>query len=182
MTLTTISLNTGPNYISFPATSTDNFGTILSGISNIIETRDNIRLFYKYDPILLRDWTVVSDFEFIEQGRGYYISVTSPGNITYEGAEYTITFDQLRSRLLKGWNLVGTGSNTLSIPNWCRTIDPVTTLPIIQLEPTRSYWVDYDDCIQPIINPFIVILSISLAVSITSLWLSLRRSKTDRYK
>jgi len=43
-----ISLNEGDNFISFPANSADNFGTILTG-SGI---KDNILKFVKYHPIL----------------------------------------------------------------------------------------------------------------------------------
>jgi len=174
MTVITIHLNAGPNYISFPAVSTENFSMILAGISGMIEVRDGVRLFYKYDPILSPYWISVSDFELIEKGRGYYISVITPGDIVYNGVEYTFTFDQLRSRLLREWNLVGAGSNILSIPNWCKIVDPITGFPVTQIEPTKSYWIEYYDCLQPIIEPYLFISIISLGISIISLFISLR--------
>lgn len=178
MTSITIPLKIGPNYISFPATSTENFGNILAGIKDIIEIVNDTRLFYRYDPILPPYWLPVDDIDFIEQGRGYYISVTSPGELTYEGVEYYLTIEQLRSRILRGWNLVGTGSNALSMTKWCKVIDPTTGFPIAQLEPTKSYWVDYYDCVEPVTEPILLIASAGLLVSIISLYAASRRTRT----
>lgn len=168
MTQITIPLNTGPNYISFPAISTDNFGTIFI-ISNI---KQDILSFYKYDPIISPYWTPVSDFEYIEKGRGYVIDISSSGTISYEGTEYTITLDELRSKLLRGWNLIGPGSNILSIPDWCKIRDSAG-FPTTQLEPTKSYWVDYYECIVPTTEPYLFISIIGLSVALISLFISL---------
>lgn len=144
--MTTISLIAGRNYISFPATFSENFGTIFttSGI------KSNIIKFFTYDSIL--GYTDVSDFEYIDKGRGYILDIDVPGDIIYAGIEYTMTFDELRSHLLPaGWNLVGAGSNIITPLSWCRILDPHYNV-VTQLEPTKAYWINYDDCLQPTFN------------------------------
>lgn len=167
-----ISLITGRNYISFPATSTDNFGTIfiVSGI------KDNIILFQTYDTIL-GNFTLISDFEYIEPGRGYIIDVISPGTITYDGIEYTLSFDQFKSRLIEGWNLVGTGSNSIYIPGWCKILDPITNFPVTKIDSTRSYWVNYFNCLEPKTETVILISAIGLGIALLSLYISLKGVK-----
>lgn len=172
MTNIEIPLNKGYNYISFPAISADDFGTIFtnSGISGIIE------YFRKYDPASSQ-WIDVNDIEFIEEARGYLLSVTSTGTITYEGIEYSITFDQFKLHVLNGWNFLGTGSNILIPKNWCKIIDPKTSLPVAQIEPTHAYWVDSDECKEPIFNTQLFLSLLSLGVITTSLFMAYRHYK-----
>jgi len=147
MTQIEIPLTLGDNFISFRATSTSSINEILtsSGI------KGNISKFIKWDSIQQKEVQVAIDgTEYIDEGRGYYIYITAPGTIVYEGTEYSVTFDQFRSRIVQGWNLLGTGKDVIVPQTWCRTIDPITSLPIITLQPNHSYWVYYDDCIQPI--------------------------------
>lgn len=166
-----MSLITGRNYISFPATSTDNFGTIfiVSGI------KDNIILFQTYDTIL-GNFTLISDFEYIEPGRGYIIDVISPGTITYDGIEYTFSFDQFKSRLVEGWNLVGT-PNPMYIPGWCKILDPITNFPVSKIEPKKSYWANYFNCLEPKTEPILLISAIGLGIALISLYISLKGAK-----
>lgn len=154
MTLITIQLVQGQNYISFPASSTYNFRTIFtnSGVMNDIGTDAfQNKMFYRYDPILNNYIIIDLDTGYIEQGRGYYLYVTSatPGVITYDGIEYTLTFDQFKSRIIKGWNILGVGKDAIVPQTWCKILDPITMTPVTILEPKRSYLVNYDECIQP---------------------------------
>lgn len=147
MSQNTILLNIGDNFISFPATSISTINEILtsSGI------KGNISKFIKWDSIQQKEVPVAIDgTEYIEEGRGYYLYTTSPGTIIYDGIEYSMTFDQFRSRIVQGWNLLGTGSNTAIPSAWCKITDPITLLPVTILQPNYSYWVHYDECIQPI--------------------------------
>jgi len=140
-----ISLDEGDNFISFPANSADNFGTILAG-SGI---KNNILKFIKYHPILGE--IPITDSDYIEEGIGYYLYITISGNIIYDSTgEYIVTFESFKSKILKGWNLLATGNNTLILPNWCNVLDANTSLPVTQLDPKKAYWVNYDDCIEPI--------------------------------
>lgn len=143
--MTTISLIAGPNHISFPATSSDNFGTIftMSGI------KANIIRFLTHDPIL--GYTDVSDFEYIDKGRGYILDITAPGDIIYDGIEYILTFDQLKSRLVEGLNFVGPGSVPITPPYWCIVRD-IDSVPVTKLEPMNAYLIYYDNCLQPTFN------------------------------
>jgi len=146
MTQIEIPLTLGDNFISFRATSTSSINEILtsSGI------KGNILKFIKWDSIEQKEIPVAIDgIEYIEEGRGYYLYITSPGTMTYEGIEYSITFDQFKSRIVQGWNLLGTGKDVIVLQAWCRTIDPITKLPVIILLPNYSYWVHYGDCILP---------------------------------
>lgn len=143
-----IPLTLGDNYISFRATSSSTIDEILtsSGI------KANILKFIKWDSIQQGEVPVnIYGTEYIEEGIGYYLYITSPGTILYEGTEYSITFDQFRSRIVREWNLLGTGKDIIVPQTWCKIIDPVTSLPITALQPNHSYWVYYDDCIQPVI-------------------------------
>lgn len=183
MTTISISLTAGDNYISFPATSTDNFGMILQNIdSNIDHDSNGNKLFFKYDPITtpysIDYWTTVKDYDFIEQGRGYLLKMNSPANLEYDGIEYNLTFDQLKSRLMTGvtgWNLVGTGKNIITQPNWCKLIDPMTGFPVTQILPKNSYWVNYNDCQIYPLDPLIIIFGLGLGISILSLYISLKK-------
>ena len=141
----TIPLMAGRNYISFSAISSDNFGTIFTGI------KANIIKFFTYDPV--SGWTDVSDFEYIDEGRGYILDMATPGNIiTYDGIEYALTFNQLKSRLIEGLNLVGPGYVPIIPPNWCRVLNADTNFPVTQLEPNKSYLIYYNDCIKPTVG------------------------------
>lgn len=141
-----IPLSSGDNYISFPATSTSTFNDILtsSGIkANILE-------FTKWDSIQQKELPVdINDAEYIEEGRGYYIYITSPGTIRYDGIEYSMTFDQFKSRIVQHWNLLGTGKDIIVPQAWCKVVDPITLLPVTILQPNRAYWVNYDECMKP---------------------------------
>lgn len=155
MTLITIPLVLGQNYISFPASSTYNFRKIFtdSGVMDNIatDTLEN-KMLYRYDPIFKNDWVLIDiDLGFIEKGEGYYLYVTSvpPGVITYDGVEYVITFDQFKSRILRGWNILGVGKDPIVVQTWCKILDPMTMTPVTILEPKHSYLVNYDECIQP---------------------------------
>ncbi len=146
MVLTEIPLTIGDNFISFPATSSSTINDILtsSGI------KGNILKFIKWDSIQQKEIPIVIDgIEYIEEGRGYYVYVTSPGTIAYDGTEYTTTFDQLKSRIVKGWNLLGVGKDTIIPQTWCKIQDPITLLPVTILQPNHSYWINYDECVQP---------------------------------
>ena len=139
-----IPITEGDNYISFPASSADNFGTILT--SSIM--KDKITKFIKYNPILLE--IPITDSDHIEEGVGYYLYSTIPGNIIYNSTgNYLITFDNFKSKILKGWNLLATGNNTLTLPSWCQVLDASTSMPVIILEPKKAYWVNFTDCIKP---------------------------------
>lgn len=154
-TPTTIPLIQGQNYISFPASSVYNFRTIFtdSGIINDIGTDAfQNKMFYRYDPILNNYILVDLDLGHIEQGKGYYLYVTSlsPGAIVYDNViEYVVTFDQFKSRIVKGWNLLGVGKDSIVPQTWCKILDPTTMTPVTILETKRSYLVNYDECIQP---------------------------------
>lgn len=153
MTQVEIPLTEGDNYLAFPATSTlyRNFRELFidSGMINNVDT------LYKYEPMRGENIPVDIDANYIEEGRGYILrifsSTTPIPSIKYEGIEYTIpmTFDLLRSMLLRGLNLVGIGSTTITLTNWCRAIDGKTWSPVTQLEPKKAYWIYYDECIQP---------------------------------
>jgi hypothetical protein len=146
MTQIEIPLTIGDNYISFPATSTNTINDILtsSGI------KANISKFIKWDSIQQKEVPVATDdTEYIEEGRGYYLYITSPGTIIYDGTEYSITYDQFISHIVQGWNLLGIGKDTIVPQTWCKIIDPITSLPITILQSGHSYWVNYSDCIQP---------------------------------
>lgn len=145
--MTKIDLTEGDNFISFPSASADSFGDIFTSST----IKDEITKFVKYHPILGE--IPVSDSEHIEEGIGYHIYITIPGSIIYDSiGDYYITFDQLKSRILKGWNLLATGNNTIILPSWCNVIDANTRFPAIQLEPKKAYWINYDDCTKPIFN------------------------------
>jgi hypothetical protein len=154
MTTITIPLAQGPNYISFPASSINNFRTIFTD-SNMIndigtDTLGN-KLFHRYDPILNSYVLINIDMGIIEKGQGYYLYIasTSPHNIVYDGIEYILTFDQFKSRIIKGWNLLGVGKDIIVPTSWCKILDPITNTSVTTLEPTKSYMVNYDDCTQP---------------------------------
>lgn len=148
MTIITIPLVQGLNCISFPASSVYNFRTIFtnSGIINDIDT------FSRYDPILNNYVLINLDLGYIDQGKGYILSIisASPAPITYDGIEYTITFDQFKSRIVEGWNLLGIGKDAIVPQTWCKILDPITLAPVTILEPKRSYLVNYDECLQPV--------------------------------
>lgn len=147
--MTTIPLIKKDNYISFPSAAPFgyNFKTLFteSGIINDISS------FYRYDPIQEKWVSADMDFESIQKGKGYYITInTPPSQIVYDGTDYNITIDELRSNLVKGGpNLVGTGINTIYIPSWCRVIDADTQNYTTTLEPMKAYWIYYDDCVEP---------------------------------
>lgn len=168
MTQITIPLIAGRNYISFPAISSDNFEGIFisSGIM------DNIEKFFTYDAI--SGWMDVSCFEYIKEGRGYILDMTNPGDIIYDGIEYTLTFDQLKSRILEGWNLVGPGAVPIASPFWCRAIDMKTGSSVTQLEPKNAYLIYYYSCIAPKGEPVLLISSFSLGIAIISLLIALK--------
>lgn len=155
-TLTIIQLVQGKNYISFPASYAYNFRILFteSGIMNDIMTDvPGNKLFYKYDPIFEQGLVLVDlDFEYIEPGKGYRLDIISesPGSIIYDGIEYTITFDQFKSRVVKGLNLLGVGKDQIIPQAWCKIFDPKTMTPVTILEPKHAYAVYYDDCIQPV--------------------------------
>lgn len=143
------------NYISFPALPspfpTYNFRTIFtdSGIIDDIgtDTYGN-KMFYRYDPMSNNYIPINIDNGHIEEGKGYclYITSTSPNNIVYEGTEYSITFDQFKSRIIKGWNLLGVGKDIIFPTSWRKILDPMTLLPTTILQPDHAYWVNYDEC------------------------------------
>ena len=140
----TIPLVPGQNYISFPASSSYSFMTIFttSGVINDIGTDAfQNKMFYKYDPVVNNYVIIDLNLGHIEQGKGYYLYITSttPGAITYDGTEYTITFDQLKSRIVKGWNLLGTGKDAIIPKSWCNILDPATMSIATILEPRKSY-------------------------------------------
>jgi hypothetical protein len=146
MTHIEIPLVLGYNFISFRATSSMTINEILtsSGI------KSNISIFTKWDAIQPAYIQVdIDGTEYIEEGRGYCIYITSPGTIAYEGIEYTMTFDQFKSHIIQGWNLLGTGKYVIFPQAWCKIIDPITRLPVTILSPNYSYWVHYGDCIKP---------------------------------
>ena len=155
MTLITIPLALGLNYISFPASSTYNFRKIFTDslvMDNIGTDPLGNKMLYRYDPIFKNDWVLIDiDLGYIEKGEGYYLYVTSasPGTITYEGIEYTITFDQFKSRIVKGWNILGVGKDPIVPQTWCKILDPMTMTPVTILEPKHSYLVNFDECVGP---------------------------------
>lgn len=145
--MTEIVLTKGNNFISFPSASTNTFGDILT--SSMI--KDKITKFVKYHPILGE--IPVTDSDYIEEGIGYIIYIIIPGSVIYDSiGDYYITFDQLKSRILKGWNLLAAGNNTIILPSWCNVIDANTGLRATQLEPMKAYWINSDDCSQPTFN------------------------------
>lgn len=148
MTQITIPLAQGDNFISFPATSPDNFDTIFtsSGIINDIQENG----FTRFNPIK-QSMEPVKYIEHIEKGVGYDLYVNSPTTLIYSGTEYTMTFDELQSRLLPGWNLVGTGYNIITPLSWCKILDPYYNV-VTQLKPMNAYLIYNNDCIRPIFN------------------------------
>lgn len=145
--MTEIVLTEGYNFISFPSASADTFGDILTSST----IKDKITKFIKYHPILGE--IPVTDSDYIEEGIGYYISITIPGSIIYDSiGDYYITFDQLKSKILKGWNLLATGNNTIILPSWCNVIEANAGIHTNQLKPMKAYWINYDDCLQPTFN------------------------------
>lgn len=184
MTEIIIPLTIGYNYISFPATSSDNFDTIFinSGIKSYI------LLFNKHNPIT-QQYEPVNYFEYIEEGRGYIllisplISPPTPSQIIYDGIEYQITFDQIKLHLLNGWNLIGTGSNTIFPISWCKILDPIKeNLQIYQLDPKKAYWINYDDCNPPRFNIELAISITVLSLFIYSIWKQEKRSHINQTK
>lgn len=185
----TINIIQGRNYISFPAISSDNFGKIFtdSGI------KASIQQFSTYNPIL-NDWLYIistipaipipqvdiSDTEYIDKGRGYILDISTSGQIIYSGEEYILTFNDIRSMLVEGWNLIGIGSLAVTSSNWCRIVDAADPgFPISQLQPGKAYWISYNNCQPPIVDPLILIFGTGLAISILSLWITLRKPKTQ---
>jgi hypothetical protein len=152
MTIITIALSQGENFISFPATSNDNFETIFTNsevINHIVQNG-----FIKFNPIM-NAFENVNLTRYIEKGVGYDIIVDTSGlNITYDGTEYNLSFAQLSSNLLPGWNLIGSGSNLVKPLDWCRVLDPVDYYSniITTLFPTKAYWVFQSNCTKPTIN------------------------------
>mgnify|MGYP003394261201 CR=1 FL=1 len=149
MTQIEIPLAQDDNYISFPATSPYNFETIFtsSGIINNIPENG----FIKFNPVT-QSLEPVKYTEHIEKGVGYDLYVNSPTSLIYDGTEYTMTFDELKSHLLPtGWNLVGVGSNIITPLSWCRIFDHHYNV-VTQLEPKNAYWINYDDCVKPTFN------------------------------
>lgn len=151
MTEITIPIILGPNYISFPASSPYNFRTLFTDtgiLNNISIDQSQNHMFYRYDPIL-GDYSLIDlDFEYIEKGKGYLLFMESPQNIIYDGEEHTITFDQFKSRIIKGWNLLGVGKDVIIPQSYCKILDPLTMFPVTILEPKHSYLVNYDDCLE----------------------------------
>ena len=142
--MVTILLTEGDNFLSFPSSSTNTIGDILTSST----IKDKITKFIKYHPILGE--IPITDSDHIEEGIGYYIYIIISGSIIYDSIEdYQVTFDQLKLRILNGWNLLATGNNILIIPSWCNVIDANTGLPTTQLEPTKAYWINSTECIQP---------------------------------
>lgn len=149
MTIVNIPIHIGDNYISFPATdSIDNFETIFIDS----QIKSSILEFTKYDPILQKTVSINYIYDHIEEGVGYYIYSISEGNIIYDGIPYILTFDQLKLKILKGWNLLATGDNTIILPSWCYVIDANTRLNTTQLEPKKAYWINYYDCTKSVFN------------------------------
>lgn len=177
MTQITITLNVGINYISFPATSINNFQSIFTS-SGILA---NIISFKRFNAIL-QQFEPVDYNEYIIKGAGYYISVSSQSNIIYGGTEYTLSFDELKDSLIQGWNLVGTGTNNIELPltilSTCKIIDPITNLQVTLIETKHSYWINYDDCMLTSKS------SISLWVGILGLGISILYliGKTERQR
>ena len=154
MTTITIPIVQGPNYISFPGSSLNNFRTIFtdSGTIDDIDTDSyGNKLFYRYDPIVNNYILVNIDIGRIEKGKGYYLYITSasPHDISYEGVEYTVTFEQFKSQIIKGWNILGVGKDPIVPQTWCKILDPTTMTPVTILEPKHSYLVNYDECTEP---------------------------------
>ncbi len=150
MTQITIPLVEGDNYISFPATSQDNFETIFTNAGIINNIPENG--FMRFNPITQLKESVKYT-EHIQTGVGYdlYFNSSIPTNLTYNGTEYTLSFEELSSSLLPGWNLVGTGSNTIIPQDWCKVLDPYYNA-VTQLQPTNAYWIYKGDCIKPTFN------------------------------
>lgn len=148
----TIPLFQGINYISFPALSSYNFRTLFTDsgiINNISIDPSQNKKFYRYDPIL-GDYILIDlDFGYIEQGKGYLLFMEFPQIIIYDGGEYTMTFEQFKSRIIKGWNLLGVGKDIIIPQSYCTILDPATMFPVTILEPKHSYLVNYDECIMP---------------------------------
>ncbi len=147
MTEITIPLVEGNNYISFPGTSPDNFETIFTAAGIIDNIPENG--FMTFNPITQLT-EPVKYTEHIQKGVGYdlYFSSSVPTDLIYTGTEYTMTFDELNSSLLPGWNLVGVGSNTVIPQDWCKVLDPYRNIVTI-LQPTNAYWIYQGDCIKP---------------------------------
>ena len=146
MTTITIPLIQGrTNYISFPATSSDNFETIFTSSGIINDIPEN--RFTKFNP-RTQSMEPVNYTNHIEKGVGYEIFVNSPANIIYEGIEFTMTFDEITPRLLPGWNLIGVGTNIMIPLGWCKIFDSDNNV-VTQLYPMRAYWINDDHCTKP---------------------------------
>ena len=152
MTQVSIPLIKGENWISFPESSTDNLLTIFSksGLGKVT--------IYKYDPLKSTGSTesgfVPIDLtSYVEMGKGYHVITTNVGTISYMGIPYKqkMTFDRLRSSLMRGYNLVGTDNNIQDISryDWCRVVDAQTNFSATELTPGKAYWIYYEDCQQP---------------------------------
>lgn len=148
LTQITIELVEGENYLSFPATSTDDFATIftLSGIINNIPENQ----FTKLDP-LTQNMIPINYTAHIEKGIGYKLVVNSPCNIIYDGEEFTMTFDEITSHLKPDWNLIGTGSNIIIPSSYCKIYDPYYNI-VTELYPANAYRIHYSNCIEPSMN------------------------------
>lgn len=172
-TTITIPLQEGQNYISFPATSTDNFQTIFtnSGIIN------NVTAFNRFDAF--EQAPVPLDYsEYIMKGTGYYIEVKSLGTIAYTGTPYILSFNDIQSKLVLGQNLIGPGSDSITPETWCKIIDPTTNLQVSILQPKHAYWILFDNCnlvSTTNVNTFnAVITGLGLLISAIFLWIELR--------
>ena len=166
MTQIHIPLTLGDNFISFPATSTGTINEILTSSG----VKANISKFIKWDSIQQKEISIdIDGIEYIEEGRGYYLYITSPGTIIYEGTEYTITFEQFKSRIVQEWNLLGTGKDIIIPQTWCKIVDPITSLPVTILQPNHSYWINYDECTKPTTSAVVtigIIASVLVTISI----------------
>ena len=152
MSLINIPLIKGENWISFPESTSDNLLTIFSksGLGNVT--------IYKYDPLKSTGSTesgfvLVDLTSYVEMGKGYHVITTNVGTISYMGTPYKqkMTFDRLRSSLMRGYNLVGTDNNIIDISryDWCRIVDAQTNFSATEIAPGKAYWIYYEDCQQP---------------------------------
>lgn len=163
MTQTIIQLYKGDNWLSFPESSMNTLMQILtnSGIySNIVAV-------HIYDPIFSKFDQIDLNISFIEKGKGYHITMLDVGSIIYEGIPYAtkMTFDVLRSSLMRGWNLIGTSDEDIIIPpEWCRVIDANTNFQTARIEPMKAYWILYPDECSPVSS-----WTLPIVISVTSL-------------
>jgi hypothetical protein len=136
----TIRLTAGDNYISFSKLRTDLvINQILAGIPGYIQI-------WRYDPTITTGWVSCGN-ENIKPDTGYYTSIpvgTPDYYLTLTGTDIPSSLSDIGNSLKNGYNLVSCGITPLDVSTSPLVFtDPITSLKVTTLLPTKSYLVVY---------------------------------------